>query len=355
LNERILFADLLRGLAIVAVIVLHVAHALLSQYQPDETWWWIGNLYDAACRWCVPVFIMISGMLLLRQDRELSIKQFLTKRFARVLFPFLIWGVLYLWWRHRDGWPDAESSISFYIFKSILQGPVFFHFWFVYMILGLYLLTPILKVYVKFADRKNIEYLLLIWLGVNTITPYLQLFWETGFGIGKYLEFSGYAGYFVLGYYLSEYELKRKKLVYALGIAGFVATALGTYWISNREGEMNYFFEQFLSINVVFFAVGVFYFFKNVNWEKHLEKRKNLRKGIIEFSAASFGIYLTHALVLQIYDSNYYGIMIDEQNFISQYIHPVVGVPLTVLTIVVPCFSVVWILRKIPYVNKVVV
>jgi surface polysaccharide O-acyltransferase-like enzyme len=94
-QKKLLFADYMRVLATLSVILLHCAGDYLYQFklgEMDVTRWWICNIYDSSVRWCVPVFVMLSGVLLLRPKKVESIPDFLKKRMMRVFIPFLFLG-----------------------------------------------------------------------------------------------------------------------------------------------------------------------------------------------------------------------------------------------------------------------
>jgi surface polysaccharide O-acyltransferase-like enzyme len=87
--------DDLRFIATIGVILLHTSAGMLPIYGkiPDE-YWLIGLSYNALTRFCVPMFVMISGALLL--SREYKTVDFLKKRFVRILLPFLFYATIYI-------------------------------------------------------------------------------------------------------------------------------------------------------------------------------------------------------------------------------------------------------------------
>src|ERR1700679_1783645 len=103
-KERLSWMDNLRALATFGVIFLHVSYLLLGKF--DKTpgtfkTWWAGNIYDSSVRFCVPVFLMLSGALVLGNHMPLTI--FLKRRFTRLLFPFIFWSIIYMFFNYDYG------------------------------------------------------------------------------------------------------------------------------------------------------------------------------------------------------------------------------------------------------------
>lgn len=81
MKDKLFWLDNIRAVSTIAVVILHVAAPILYKYgEITEENWNIGNFYDGMVRFCVPVFFMLSGALLLSKDYELS--YFLKKDFG---------------------------------------------------------------------------------------------------------------------------------------------------------------------------------------------------------------------------------------------------------------------------------
>jgi len=90
-----IWLDNSRIVAIYAVVFLHVSAAVVLGNEVGTEYWWIGNIYDSAMRWCVPTFVMISGALLLDPDKQEDLKTFYAKRLSRILIPILFWSAFF--------------------------------------------------------------------------------------------------------------------------------------------------------------------------------------------------------------------------------------------------------------------
>jgi len=94
-NNPVNWIDNLRVLATISVIFLHVSASVTAKFGSISfITWTIGNIYNSSVRFCVPIFVMITGALLLPKDYEIS--DFLKKKFIRVVLPFVFWGIIYL-------------------------------------------------------------------------------------------------------------------------------------------------------------------------------------------------------------------------------------------------------------------
>jgi len=161
LKDKKLWLDNLRVISTIAVIVLHVSAPILSQYKKVSIEiWHIGNLYDGSVRFCVPVFFMLSGTLLLSKDYKISV--FLKTRFWRIIPPLVFWSIIYILYDYFFVDKETLSKIEFVknIVKKLFFGSKY-HLWFVYSLLGLYLFIPILRKWIKNASKKEIQYFLI--------------------------------------------------------------------------------------------------------------------------------------------------------------------------------------------------
>jgi len=141
--------------------------------------------------------------------------------------PFLFWGGAYFAWRV---FVNGEVLTSGSILQGVLAGP-YFHFWFLYLLLGLYLFTPLLRVIVAYADWKLIKYFLLVWFVGTALVPLFGLY-ENLLGPALWFKqnvflLSGMMGCFVLGAYMVKWRLRSSILVLILA-SSLVFTISGT-------------------------------------------------------------------------------------------------------------------------------
>jgi surface polysaccharide O-acyltransferase-like enzyme len=138
---HVLYADGMRVVAIIAVVVLHRSAIDVLQYgQIPSDQWWIANVIDSACRWVVPVFIMLSGCLNLSRTQQGDTLPFLIKRFKRVGIPLLFWAPIYF--ACHVVFEGRGPSLEF-IVSSLADGLIINHLYFIFILLMLYLMTPL--------------------------------------------------------------------------------------------------------------------------------------------------------------------------------------------------------------------
>lgn len=339
-NKKIEWIDNLRVIATFFVIVLHVSSPLLHQYGKLSAFKWdVANFYDSLSRFCVPIFVMISGALLLNRDYKLN--EYLKKRFLRIIYPLVFWSLCYLFYEYVILNPVSIKQIDtqFYIklFAKLKYG-VSFHFWFVYLIIGLYLLIPILSVWIKNAPKNHVSYFLIIWL----ITVILN----HPFKINNSFElsfFTGYIGYLVLGYHLRTLQFTKYRnnfiILGLLFLTTFSITFFGTRLFSEYNNRFYGGFYENLSVHIILFSISVFLIVKNFSSikNKYLIAFRNI------ISKYSYGIYLVHILVLYVF--NYIG-------FTFEVLNPLASILIISFSCLVFSCLVIWIINKIPIVGK---
>lgn len=341
-KNRVLYSEVLRVLATLTVINLHATAPLL--YEAESVYtniWWIGNISDAASRWSVPAFIMISGMFLLNPSKNESITTFFKKRFLKVIIPLMFWSAMFTLWKMKHSIVhDSNFVIPFKnFFLDFITGQAYYHLWFVYMILGLYIITPVLRVFLKNADDKDILYFISMWFLINSVFGAIKRFFNINIGIVVEV-LKGFVGYYILGYYLSKVEIKKKhrKLIYISSLFCLAVTIIGTYLLTiKNNGTVDEYLYGYLSINVVVMPAAMFLLFKNIDWSAIFDQHTKLSRVVFNLSSASFGIYLMHPIVMEI---------LPRVGISYKLIHPLVGIPVTFISTISICFIITWIMQK---------
>ena len=220
---RLAYADLLRAVAMLAVIVVHLAGSQLGNVPVGSAEFHVLNAYDGLTHWCVPVFIMLSGMFLLDPKHSLSPSKLFFGHILRMLVAMAVWGTAYALVTQVSAAGLSWASIKAALWQ-VLQGKTHFHLWFLYMIIGLYLVTPILRAFVRGSSRGDFQwFFLLVFLFACIIPTILRL--RPSQTLSLYVNnlnlklVLGYVGYYILGYYLKAYSLSRpaEYLIYVLG------------------------------------------------------------------------------------------------------------------------------------------
>lgn len=287
--ERSLYLDAAKVFAIFSVVVIHVASEELYKTSLGSNAFIYANLLDSFARFCVPLFFMASGAVLLSKDYDA--KSFYKKRAARILPALLVWSFVYLLFR------VFAHGESIGILKGVLMvfgGQVYYHLWFLYVIAIAYLLTPFMRRLVVSISVFEARVLFAVWFVLAIAAPQIESASGIKFGF-KYGELGVYCGYFMLGFYLSRLEFKKPLLALTAYILSSLAIFSLTYLFSLKNGALTVVFYDYATPLIFVQSVSLFLFFKNIDNQKTI-------KVLAPLSAITFGVYLLHPIVLESLD-----------------------------------------------------
>jgi len=336
--ENINWINNVRLIALYAVVILHCTAPLLMQFgKVPLSDWLMADVLNALVRFAVPVFVMVTGALLLHREYELG--DFLKRRLARVVWPFLFWSLVYIgysWYNEdisftSDAWLDIKQVLHLLKYGSA------YHLWYVYMLIGLYFFIPVISKFVRNATEKEVLYFLAVWVAVMLLAqPYLSRYNPA---VDMHY-FAGYAGYLVLGYYLAFKDFQvshlraRMVLLFAFSV---ILIATGSYFVIPRPTWPGTLFYEPLNPAVLTLSASVFMIVKLT-----VPKVPPSIIRIRDFAGKyNYGIYLGHALVLYFLD--------DLFNISYKMGTPMLSIPLTALICFVLTVALVWLISKIPY------
>jgi surface polysaccharide O-acyltransferase-like enzyme len=340
--------DLIRVVAIVGVILLHASNDLtIQQMNTLEIFRWTTvDVYQSIGRLGVPLFVMLTGALLLQPSKNESLSAFFKKRWARIGLPWIFWGAAYFAW---DFLVDHQAFTSRAIIEGILHGP-YYQFWYLYMLVGLYLLTPIVRIFIAHSDRTMIKYFMVLWFLGASIIPVIDTL--TTYHVSKdVFALTGYVGYFVLGTYLLTVKIRRSTLTIFM-ILGIALTAIGTYALASTVGGgEQYFFQEYLSPTLILASVMVFLLTLTVQAPsvQKVTRPSAGNKLVRVISENSLALFLFHVMILESLQRGYFGFAIN-----GNTVNSIIGVPLnTALTLFVS-LGIIVLLEKIPYFKKLI-
>jgi len=344
-KEKYFWVDVLRVFAIVSVVIVHVSADIITEWRSVSFGaWWAANLYDSLARGAVPMFVMISGALLLPQVE--SYRDFFRKRLQRILIPFVAWVAFYLLWQKcfyepSLGFPEAV--------RRAVSGEVHFHLWFLYLITGLYLVVPFLRVFTANATRQDLLYFLGLCFVIASLGPFWEgldgFFFHTGLHLRIPVESAqGFVGYFLLGFAL----MKGSKPFWVPGagllwFAALLLCFLGSGWIVSHANKFPALFYDNLAPNVVLYAASFFVIVKETLPRFELRLNEAVKRSILSLSAASFGIYLIHPVFIDVFSKGRLGFVLN-----ATVGHPAWSIPVTAFAIYGCSYLAVLGIRKIP-------
>lgn len=337
--------DLVRVVAVFQVVLVHLSYVIFFKEDLLSANWVAANFYDSLSRMGVPLFFMVSGYLLLGKSEP--VLDFFRKRFVKVGIPTLFWSAAYLLWSveaYRNG-TMTPVRIALSILKTMYLGDVEIHLWFLYILIGVYLVAPILRVFVSAASRRDLMYFIALWF---VATPLLELA-QRLVGLPTALVIpvvGGYVGYFIMGYWLADVALNRRgRLLSAIGIIVAVAiTFFGTNILSANAGPINAYFYSYFSLPTILASICGFLLLKDLG-----QNIGGVGKPLRVVSAASFGVYLVHIFVIYLLRNGNLGFRLYSWMAPSIYM-----IPLTALAAFALSFIAVSILRKIPVLKMLV-
>lgn len=333
-KEHIAWIDVLRITACFLVILSHCCDPFVGQFDNNHYEFLTGAFIGSFVRPCVPLFVMISGILLLPVKMDMA--TFYSKRAKRVVIPFVFWSLMlpvmyYLYVNSGIKIISPNIVAEDHTLGMTLQKLYTFIFnfnydttplWYVYMLIGLYLFMPIIGAWLKQASKRDIQWFLRIWI-VSMCLPYLQMLgplvgYTGNYGnmgllgvcdwnpYGMLYYFSGFLGYLVLAYYLKEYPLNwnwSRTLLVAipLFLIGYAVTAGG--FILTQE----YYPGSYANLEIIWYFSGINVFLMTFSVFIIMQKIKVKASPMLsKISALTFGVYLCHFIFVQLgYDLIY--------------------------------------------------
>ena len=324
-KQNIGWIDMLRVVACFFVVFSHCCDPFVAQFDANRGMFLTGVFAGSLMRPCVPLFAMMTAVLLLPIKPGTTVNRFYRKRIGRIIVPLAFWSValplmafLYFTVANPET-ANMQLSVNDYTTDTLLQRFYTFIFnfnfdttplWYLYMLIGLYLIMPMISSWLTQATRKEIKTVLCIW-GATLLLPYLKmvapllgykgnyghmgLYGECDWNVyGTFYYVSGFVGYLILAYYLKRYPLewswrKIAAICIPMFIAGYAITSVG-YIVTNEHFPGNYAYLEilwyFTGINVFMMTFPLFVTIQKVGTKP--------RKWLSQMARLTFGVYLCH-------------------------------------------------------------
>jgi len=329
-----------RILAVVMVVLGHSVNDDFEKATLGSANWWIDCVILVMRRWSVPVFLMVSGGLLLDPSKTESFRTFYRKRASRILLPLLFWSAIYTGWTALRMIRQPEGLDPWVLVKNLANGVPYYHLWYIYMLIFLYLFTPFYRMVVRSATRKQLWFLVAIGFSMVCVSLGYEHFAKAtpGLFIGG---FTAFTPFFFLGYLLktTKFDPSIKWLV-GINIAATATGSVGAFLLTRSQGpEVASYFYQFLSLPVIAMSASMFLLLKR--WQRPLLGESFTRK----LGSSTFGIYLAHAGVLDVVH------FVLERKGIE---HPILLAGMLTLATTVLSAAIVLVLQRIPGLRQVV-
>ena len=283
MSERIVYIDWLKIIAALMVVMIHTSGMLYLNNPEASLSYLLGFWNQEMVRPAVPLFFMISGALLLRPSYDTNSRKMVQKA-LKLLALMLIWSFVYALVNVH---PITLKGLVF----ATIKGP--FHFWFFEYLIGLYLLTPLFKAIAEYKDGLLVRYYLALFTFFGIVIASLQALpffhkWIMDVTTKIRFEWLGFAGYFFLGHYLNQKQLKISPWLMigifsaAVLLQGLVFTNMGLLYSSDKFWWLT-----------IIEAAALFILFKNIDWQRMAWGGQNL------LSSLAMGVYVFHPFLLE--------------------------------------------------------
>lgn len=167
--------DLLKTLAIFGVLTIHTC--TLGYQHPVGSFSWLSTVFwGSVVRASVPIFLMCSGALLLHPDHALPLKKLYGKNILRLLAAMLVWAMAYQCYHLAMDHAFTAANL-WQSLKEVLLFKQEFHFYYLHIMLLVYVFLPVTRNFVQHADRRMLQYFLILWFALGILYPTLRPFW----------------------------------------------------------------------------------------------------------------------------------------------------------------------------------
>ena len=329
MKEREYSFDVLRVIAMIMVIIIHVSNVYTRSFNfIDTNSYLVSLIFNTISRVSVPIFFMISGALLL--DRKFDFKKY-KKRVLKILLLIVVWDILYLIWEY------FFLGVTYDKLYNLFLEPYRAHLWFLYSIIILYVIQPLLKYILDRINNITKIVLFILWILLSTISMY-------NVSVANIFSIFSNIGFFIVGKYMYDYvkNTKNDKKIVIIMIILLVLSFIESIYLNYTASiKFNMFYNLFFAYRTPFIILSTFIIFKLVYIYCHDKKPNNI---IMLGSDLSLGVYLIHGMFLDV-TTKY----VDYKNVI-----PIIGIPSFTMYILLLSIISVIVLRKIKYINKVI-
>jgi len=339
-REYSIGADIIRILSGFGVVLIHVTDPFIV-YPPYEgvrgLSWLVLEITNTLFRFSVPLFVMLSGYLLLNPQKTYDFGQFYKKRFRKVGIPFIFWVVVYFFWLSWMG----VTLTPYLIAQRVLSANLDF-LYFLVIILEMYLVTPVLTTFLANTTRKAHTYLFLATIVFTVTIPLINLFFpkiKLQLASNALTIALPYLSYYIAGYYLKTIKLNtlvRYALWHIVPFVGFFGALLS-------NGVVSAYPKQYGSFFILIMCYSLFILVMQKEYRSRLWKSPVVQKLLQHISGTIFGIYIIHIFIISFFDLTKFGIPGNSPE-------PVWLVALLKSVVVFAvCYLVVSVGRKLPY------
>lgn len=334
--KRIVYLDLLKIFACIGVVTIHVVMQNVNIVPIHGYNYNVINIISSMVRYAVPIFIMVSGVNLLNNNKDLTIHKIFSKYIVKMMICYIFWSIIYAL---------CFKNMSL---EGFVRGN--YHLWYLLMLIGLYLITPILREITK--SIKMTKYFIILGIifafiipsvfSIMKLFPSLDESEKMLYLLNKRIAFGMvvcYPVYYMLGYYLHNIDISKKKeyIIYAFGLIGVFITALLSYMATSKSVNVVETFYDLSNVFILFESIAVFVLFKKY---LNFDIKNSFSDTVINITKYMFGVYLIHPLIL------------DKSPLTILAFNPLISIPIIVIIVFLSSLILSIILNHIPIVKK---
>lgn len=345
INNKKLSIEYIRVIAIIMTITIHVSNIYIYAFDTISDGYFLTSvIYNSLSRLCVPLFLMISGALVI--NKEYSRKKYFQKIIKFVLL-LIFWSLFYYIQKNGFSFENIGDVLVNSFFNAEMTSR---HLWYMYAIISVYIALPFIQNMCKNLSKELENLFLILWIvlsGISVIVlPIARYITKSNVEIDypvPLINAAYYLGYFVCGHILyKRFEntkfTKRKNIIClaVYSVCTFI-TAFFTYFISIKADRFFDAMTWYKSIFTILATIAIFLLFV---------ANKDFFKSelILKISKYTFGVYLIHIF--------FFNIM---KNCLDiTLLNPIIAIPVTTISLYVISVITCLVLSKIPYVKKLI-
>lgn len=346
MQDKVPFFDWLRAVALIAVVIIHISSPLMNMnWARNDGFWWLGLFWQSSVRFAVAMFVVITGATLL--TKAIAPLSFYKRRLIRVVLPGLFWVPAY--WVFR--WfmlapqqrPVGVKPVLDWALELFDREGVSKHLWYLYMIILLYALMPLIAAVLKKLSFRSIMVVLCFWILLNLVQMAGVFSLDSLPAIVvKLYNYLLYTGYLIVGYVLVKYFHNinlPKSFSGSVFLSTVLVAAFVTYVLCYYNQRQTTTFMSTFCLNTLIQVLAVYFFFKSLT----IDNKFMLRLlGLL--SNYSFGIYLVHIMVIS---------LLYRVGVFWTMANPLISIPVLLFVVVLISWIVIYILRKIPFLKHI--
>ncbi len=353
IKPRKLSYDVIRIVAVLMVLMVHVSgYIVLYHTDPTSREFVIGNFFNGISRAGVPLFLMLTGALLLNEDKPFNTKRFYKTSFLWMTLLLVGWTAAYgafyaIAFPLLHAQPVDWSGVPLSMWNYAIRLPTMYpHLWYLFMIVGLYLMLPVLRLFVKRKNKNYILGIVVAFVLVKLLPVTLSIFTRhsavtVAMVVDKFhLEpVTGFLGYALVGWYVANFK-PIKPMRRTLTLVALLSVAIAILTVQNDANVRGCFYEP-LTLTAFFYGLGMFVLIDGLCGERQTKSRV-----ISTLSRCSFGVYIIHAFWMEMLTMWFSYWEFKPQN-------PLLYIELIFVACVALCFLTAWLVSLIPGVKKI--